>query len=71
MAARFGLGEYAFSARMWSIKRIGLKTIRKFRISQLEQEEREWRKKLEEQSKACPDIVPLIIIRVGSEKKNG
>ena len=64
-------GEYAFSTRRQGIKRIGLKTVRDFRISQLEQEELEWRKKLEEQSKAIPDMVPLIIIRVGSEKKNG
>lgn len=53
------------------IKRIGLKTVRNFRSSQIEQEEREWRKKIEEQSKASPGIVPLIIIRVNSEKKNG
>ncbi|MCK4485927.1 MAG: hypothetical protein KAU38_04095, partial [Desulfobacterales bacterium] len=62
-------GEFAFAARRRTIERIGLPTVRSYRLAQLEQEEQVWREDLKQQSKADPDMVPLILIRL--EGKNG
>lgn len=64
-------GEHAFSARRRAIERVGLLAVRKHRLAQLEEEERAWRKGLEEQEKTCPEMVPLIVIRVETESRNG
>ena len=62
-------GDFAFAARRRTIERIGLPTVRSYRLAQLEQEEQVWREDLKQQSKADPDMVPLILIRL--EGKNG
>jgi len=64
-----GKGEFAFAARRRAVERIGLPTVRSYRLAQLEQEERMWRDDLERRSKANPDMVPLILIRL--EGRNG
>jgi len=61
--------EFAFAVRRRAIERIGLPTVRSYRLAQLEKEEQVWREDLKQQSKADPDMVPLILIRL--EGKNG
>ena len=62
-------GKFALAARRRAIERIGLSTVRSYRLAQLEQEEQMWREDLKQQNKADPDMVPLILIRL--EGRNG
>ncbi|NIM99401.1 MAG: hypothetical protein GTO24_15425 [candidate division Zixibacteria bacterium] len=56
--------EYAFNSRRRALERIGLPTVRNYRLSQLEQEEEAWRAQMAESAKVNPEMVPLVMIRL-------
>jgi len=58
-------GEYTFAARRRAIERIGLQQVRDYRVSQLAQEEKAWREQLEQAAEVSPELVPLLLIRIG------
>jgi len=58
-------GEYAFAARRRAIERIGLQQVRDYRVSQLAQKEKAWREQLEQAAEVSPELVPLLLIRIG------
>ncbi len=60
-----GRGEHAFAARRRAVERIGLPAVRKHRLALLEQEEREWRASTNRKVQASPELIPLIIVRLG------
>jgi hypothetical protein len=57
-------GEYGFAARRRGIERLGLDTVRNHRLVQLDQEQGEWRKQLEEKGKVYPELKALLIARI-------
>jgi len=58
-------GEYAFAARRKIIERVGLAQVRNHRLTMLQREEHAWRNELEHKAGIYPEMVPLLIIRVG------
>ncbi|MGC7846862.1 DEAD/DEAH box helicase [Desulforudis sp. 1088] len=56
--------EYSFAARRRAIARIGLPQVRSHRLNLLDQEERSFREQIEKRARICPEIVPLLLIRV-------
>ena len=61
-------GEYQFTARRRAIERIGLPAVRTHRLTQVEQEERDWRKRLEREAEVTPEMIPLLIVRLEADK---
>ncbi len=57
-------GEYAFSARRRAVDRVGLPAVRSHRLSQLDEEERVWRERLERKEQVSPEMVPLLVVRM-------
>jgi hypothetical protein len=57
--------EYAFAARRKTIHRIGLPQVRNYRLNLLTQEERIFQEQLNQRAKVYPEMVPLLMIRVG------
>ncbi len=57
-------GDYSFDARRRGIERIGLPTVRYYRLKQLEKEKREWQETMERRAQISPDVVPLVIVRI-------
>ncbi|HXL04615.1 MAG TPA: hypothetical protein PLH34_07430 [Bacillota bacterium] len=57
-------GAYSFNARRRAIERIGLPTVRNYRLRQLEQEKQEWEKMMEQKAQISPDVIPLVIVRI-------
>lgn len=64
-------GEYALQARRQATQRVGLENVRKHRQARLDQEEKEFRQRIQEMQYAVPDLLPLLILRVqgGDEVK--
>ncbi|KAA0248066.1 MAG: helicase [Candidatus Jettenia sp.] len=62
--------EYALTVRRKTIERLGLPQVRAYRLLHLEQEDRERREEINQKSKISPELVPLLLIRVG-EKIDG
>ncbi|HPH11077.1 MAG TPA: helicase-related protein [Thermotogota bacterium] len=60
---------YAFSARLKVIERIGLPQVRNYRLNLLSREERNFREQLEKKADASPEMIPLLVLRVGSVLK--
>jgi hypothetical protein len=56
--------SYAFAARRRTIERIGLSQVRNYRLNLLVQEERSFQEQLDQKTRAYPDMVPLLVIRV-------
>jgi SNF2 family DNA or RNA helicase len=56
--------ERVFSARRRAVERIGLPQVRAFRLAQLQDEEREWRSRMERADRALPVLTPLLVVRV-------
>lgn len=56
--------EHAFSSRRRRTNRIGLPQVRNYRLNLLAQEEMCFSEKLEQKSQACPEMLPLLVIRV-------
>jgi hypothetical protein len=59
---------YAFEARRRALDRIGLPTVCAHRLALLEQEERAWREQINRQTDVIPDLVPLIVLRIVSDR---
>ncbi len=57
-------GDYAFSARRKTVRRIGLPHVRSFRMNLLAQEERTFHLQLDQKAHSYPEMVPLLMIRV-------
>jgi hypothetical protein len=45
--------------------------MRLHRLLELEKEEGDWRRELENQVEASPEMFALAVVQVGSERKNG
>jgi len=56
--------EHSFAARRRAIERIGLQAVRSRRLAQLEREEREWTERVAKSSETCPELTPIIVIRM-------
>jgi len=57
--------KLAFASRRRAIERIGLPQVRDFRIGKLEKEISEFNECLEAASQVLPELMPLVIIRIG------
>ena len=42
--------------------------MRTHRLTQVEQEERDWRKRLEREAEVTPEMIPLLIVRLEADK---
>jgi len=58
--------DYAFTARRKIIERIGLPQVRNHRMGLLAQEEKRILEQLDRKAAVCPEMVPLLIVRVES-----
>jgi superfamily II DNA or RNA helicase len=56
--------HYAFAARRKTVERIGLPQVRNHRLHSLTQEERVFQEHLDKKAQTCPEMVPLLVIRV-------
>lgn len=56
--------EGSFAARRRLTERIGLPAVRAHRLAQIEQEEREWHTQFAKASETCPELIPLLLIRI-------
>lgn len=63
-------GEYAFSARRRAVERIGLPEVRRFRLTRLDQEERDWREKISGQARVMPELTAVVLLRVSGAAAN-
>ena len=63
-------GEFAFASRRRAVERIGLPSVRNYRLTQLEQEEKTWRDNLKKRDHTIPEMAPLILIRIEGEDTN-
>lgn len=59
--------DYAFAARRRTIERIGLQQVRDHRLNLLVQEERALKEQLDQKAHVYPEMVPLVMIRVGKD----
>ncbi len=57
-------GDLAFGARRRVIDRLGLSTVRGFRLRQLEEERREWEQRLSARAQVLPDLTALLLVRI-------
>jgi superfamily II DNA or RNA helicase len=61
-------GEKAFIFRRKSIEKIGLPEVRRFRSGKCDRDERDWLNELESAKQIVPDIRPILILRIESER---
>jgi len=64
-------GEYAFATRRRAIERIGLPAVLAHRLEQIEEEERNWRDRLQSQAQITPEMAPLIIVYLEESTRSG
>jgi hypothetical protein len=64
-------GEYAFAARRRAVERIGLPEVRNFRLTRLDQEERDWREKITSEARVMPELTAVVMLRVSGAAVNG
>jgi len=57
-------GEHAFAARGRVIERLGLPTVRSFRLRKLAEDRRAWEEDLAQRECALPELAALIILRI-------
>lgn len=55
---------HSFAVRRNLINRIGLPEVRNYRLSRLDQEEREWRVEFDRRGEINPEVVPVLVIFV-------
>jgi len=60
--------EFAFAARRRALNRIGLPQVRDYRISVLDQEEKEWTQLMERKSNLIPELIPILLVRITGER---
>jgi hypothetical protein len=58
-------GEQGFAARRRIIDRLGLSTVRTFRLRQLEEERRAWEARQAARAEALPDLAAIVVVRIG------
>lgn len=56
----------SFNARRRAVERLGLPQVRAFRLTQLDQEESEWRREIAQREHGMPELTPLLLLRVVS-----
>ena len=56
--------DYAFAARHKIVQRIGLPQVRDYRLAILAREEKVFQKQLDEKAHICPEMAPLLVIRL-------
>ncbi len=59
-------GKYALAVRRRAIERIGLPQVRNHRLSVLDQEEARIREELQSHQQVMPEMVPLLLVRIGN-----
>ncbi len=59
-------GEQGFAARRRIIDRLGLSTVRTFRLRQLEEERRAWEARQAARADTLPDLAAVIVVRIGA-----
>lgn len=59
-------GDYAYQVRRQALDRIGLPEVRQYRLRRLEEEERQWRERMETSRVVYPELKPMIYLRVVS-----
>ena len=62
-------GRVAFDSRRKAIERIGLPQVRNHRLRELEKEEVDWKKRIDEQEAVFPELTPLLVLRVASPEE--
>jgi hypothetical protein len=62
-------GRRAFDARRKAVERIGLPGVRQHRLRELDREEQEWRRTLNEQDAALPELTALMMLRVAGDEE--
>ncbi len=55
---------YSFEVRRKSIERLGLSSVKAYRLKQLDNEISQWKRELDEKAKIEPHITPIIMVRV-------
>jgi ERCC4-related helicase len=60
--------EYSFHAQRRAIARIGLPEVRDYRFKQLDKEKMAWEKQHSQNSRALPELKPLIILGINGEQ---
>ena len=58
-------GEQGFTARRRIIDRLGLSTVRTYRLRQLEEERRAWEARQAARAEALPDLAAVMVVRIG------
>jgi superfamily II DNA or RNA helicase len=58
--------HYALKARRRAVDRIGLPEVRAYRHRQLDEELRLWQQQLQQRQQSLPELVPLILLQVGT-----
>jgi len=64
-------GRDAFRVRRQALSHVGLDTVRQYRQRQLDQEEAQWSKRMDERSRIIPSLSCLSVIRVASDGELG
>ncbi|MCP5207857.1 MAG: DEAD/DEAH box helicase family protein [Hahellaceae bacterium] len=57
--------HYALNARKRAVDRIGLPEVRDYRHRQLEEEAKHWQAQLNQRQQSLPELVPLLLLKVG------
>lgn len=59
--------HYALKARRRAVDRIGLPEVRDYRHRQLDEEAAQWQQQLQQRQQSLPELVPLLLLKVGAE----
>lgn len=57
-------GELAFRLRREAISGLGLKSVKEYRLKQLDREERSWRERLRQEESFIPELTPVCVVFV-------
>jgi superfamily II DNA or RNA helicase len=57
---------YTLATRKRAIERLGLPQVRDYRLAQLAQEEQKWQEMIQIKTVVTPELVPLLLIRIGN-----
>lgn len=63
-------GRVAFDSRRKAIERIGLPQVRNHRLRELEKEEADWKKRVDEQEAVFPELTPLLVLRIAPPEES-
>ena len=57
-------GNYAFQIRQRMIERVGLPTVRAYRLAQLAQEQQSWATEIERRTSIQPELTAILILNI-------